>query len=123
MRVDDKANVRSETHNIVQKVANESSIHQKIQRVSENKGKDERDSKFKPLDEKALNDIAKSANEIADIFNKILRFEVMDNPKMIVVKVENKQTGEIIRQIPPEEIVRLARNIEKLLGFLMDEKV
>ena len=47
----------------------------------------------------------------------------MDDPKMIVVKVENKQTGEIIRQIPPEEIVRLARNIEKLLGLLMDEKV
>ena len=123
MRVDDKANVRSETHNIVQKVANENSIHQRIQRVSENKGKDGRDSKFKPLDEKTLNGIAQSANEIADIFNKVLRFEVMDDPKMIVVKVENKQTGEIIRQIPPEEIVRLARNIEKLLGFLMDEKV
>ena len=122
MRVDDKANVHSEAH-IIRKVANENTVPQGIQHEPRDKGRDAKALKLKSIDENLLKDIAKSANEIADVFNKVLRFEVLDDLKMIVVKVENKQTGEVIRQIPPEEIVKLAKNIEKLLGMLIDEKV
>jgi flagellar protein FlaG len=37
----------------------------------------------------------------------------------IVVKVLNSKTREVIRQIPPEEILRIARNLKKMgVGFL-----
>jgi len=40
-----------------------------------------------------------------------------------IVEVRNRNTGEIIRQIPNETIVRVAHNIEALKGLLMNKKI
>jgi uncharacterized FlaG/YvyC family protein len=39
-----------------------------------------------------------------------------------VVKVSDDKTGEIVRQIPSEDALRVARNIEVLTGILVDHK-
>jgi flagellar protein FlaG len=39
----------------------------------------------------------------------------------IVVKLLNSRTKELIRQIPPEEILRIARNLRKMEVGLLDE--
>ena len=39
----------------------------------------------------------------------------------IVVKVLNSQTKEVIRQIPPEEILRIAKNFQKMRFGFLDE--
>ena len=40
----------------------------------------------------------------------------------VVVKVSDDKTGEIVRQIPSEDALRVARNIEVLTGILVDHK-
>jgi flagellar protein FlaG len=40
-----------------------------------------------------------------------------------IVEVRNRDTGEIIRQIPTETVVRVAHNIEALKGLLMNKKI
>ena len=40
----------------------------------------------------------------------------------VVVKVSDDKTGEIVRQIPSEEALRVARNIEALTGILVDQR-
>lgn len=42
---------------------------------------------------------------------------------MVVIKIKDPETGEVIRQIPPELAIKLAKNIQELLGVLMDERV
>jgi uncharacterized FlaG/YvyC family protein len=37
------------------------------------------------------------------------------------VTVKRKESGEIVRQIPSETILKLAHNFEKLKGVLLDE--
>lgn len=39
-----------------------------------------------------------------------------------VVQVTDKQTGEVVREIPGEAILKIARNIENLKGLLYDNK-
>jgi flagellar protein FlaG len=39
-----------------------------------------------------------------------------------IVRVMDRDTGEVIRQIPPKELVRLAKTLTRLNGLLVDEK-
>ena len=39
-----------------------------------------------------------------------------------VIRVIDRDTGETIRQFPPEELLQFMRNLTKMLGTFMDEK-
>jgi len=39
------------------------------------------------------------------------------------VQVRDRESGETIRQIPPEEALQVTRNIDRLTGILVDRKV
>jgi uncharacterized FlaG/YvyC family protein len=39
-----------------------------------------------------------------------------------VVTVVSESTGEVVRQIPNEVVVRVAHNIEKMKGFFFNSK-
>jgi flagellar protein FlaG len=43
--------------------------------------------------------------------NRYLEFQVDEQSGRTVVTVKDRNTGEVIRQIPSEEILRLARNL------------
>jgi flagellar protein FlaG len=52
-----------------------------------------------------------------------LAFRVDPDLGRPVVTVTNKETGEIIRQIPNEVVIRLARSIEDTKGLLLNARV
>jgi len=39
-----------------------------------------------------------------------------------VVRIADKQSGEIVREIPSEDLLKFARHLEKLRGILFDKK-
>jgi flagellar protein FlaG len=43
--------------------------------------------------------------------------------KAIMVKVLNKDTGELIREIPPEKTLDIVANMMEIAGIIIDEKV
>lgn len=51
-----------------------------------------------------------------------LNFKMDDVLNVPVVTVTNSQTGEVIRQIPNEVVIRVAHNLEDLKGMLHNEK-
>jgi flagellar protein FlaG len=51
-----------------------------------------------------------------------LEFAVDDESGRTVITVRNKQTGEVIRQIPGEEVIALARAYAEGLPVLLDSK-
>jgi len=55
--------------------------------------------------------------------NAELSFNVDKTSKRIIIKVINSQTKEVIRQIPPEELVRLAEQMQNSNGALVDQTV
>ena len=51
-----------------------------------------------------------------------LKFNYDKTADTTVVTVQNSTTGEVVRQIPNEAVLRVAHNIEKLKGFLLDKQ-
>lgn len=41
----------------------------------------------------------------------------------IMVKVLNKETGELIREIPPEKTLDLVANMMEIVGIMIDERI
>ena len=51
-----------------------------------------------------------------------VRFENDDKMDQLVVKVVNRETDEVIRQIPPEELLGLKATLKDLRGNIVDTK-
>ncbi len=61
-------------------------------------------------------DVAKAAarlNELMSNRQRMLRFRVDQGSGRTVIVVINEATNEIIRQIPPEELLQLQQNLEQ----------
>ena len=50
-----------------------------------------------------------------------LRFEIDEATHRVVTKVIDKETGDLIRQMPTEEVLRIARAIDKLQGLFVSQ--
>lgn len=51
-----------------------------------------------------------------------LEFTVHEKTKMIAVKVLNSESGEVIREIPPEKSLDFLAKLWEMAGILIDEK-
>lgn len=72
------------------------------------------------LDMGQLRDIRDSLNEAMRPINIALDFEEREEMNDLVVKVLNRETEEVIRQIPPEAMLKMAQRIDELTGLLVD---
>lgn len=66
---------------------------------------------------------ADQINALAQQFNRNLQFTVDDDTGINVVQVIDTETEEVIRQIPTEEILAIAKALDKLQGLLIKEHV
>lgn len=55
--------------------------------------------------------------------NKALKIEIDKDINEPVVKIIEVNTNKVIRQIPPEYVINIIKNINKMLGALINEKV
>ena len=65
-------------------------------------------------EQKAIEEVASKLQEFVNLIDKKLQFTVDDNSGRRVVTVSDKLSGDVIRQIPSEEVLRLARNLSDL---------
>ena len=70
-----------------------------------------------------LEDALDKLTRSADLFNKGLQFLIHEETERLIVRVIDKETQEVIREIPPERILDLVASIEAFLGLLFDERV
>lgn len=72
--------------------------------------------------DKAIETIQKKMEKFRRIVKSEAEFRIDRKTGMVIVRIKDKETGEVVRQIPPEVVVRLARTIEEFLGMLFDER-
>ncbi|MFS8543386.1 MAG: flagellar protein FlaG [Limnochordales bacterium] len=72
-------------------------------------------------DRPMLEQLTDGLNRTLKAFDKRLQFLVHEETERIYVKVIDAETGEVIREIPPEKILDLVGHIQQLLGLLIDE--
>ncbi|MEW6248554.1 MAG: flagellar protein FlaG [Nitrospirota bacterium] len=70
-------------------------------------------------------DVERAIARVREVLQNVghLNIEVDQDLKRVIMKVVNSQTGEVIRQIPPEEVLNLARNLNGVKGLLVKEHV
>jgi flagellar protein FlaG len=73
--------------------------------------------------QKRLDQAIEHLNEQLQNSQTNLGFSIDSETDIVVVKVTNKETGELVRQIPAEAVVRLAGKMEDLKGLLLDENL
>jgi flagellar protein FlaG len=71
---------------------------------------------------KHLDDAIEALNAAVKKVPTSLHFSVDDASKRFVVQVTDTNTGEVIRKVPGDAILRIARQIESLKGVLFDDK-
>jgi flagellar protein FlaG len=65
--------------------------------------------------EKLNDQVAHSARELG--------FSVDEETDRLIVRVTKKETGELVRQIPAEAVIRFANSVEDLRGVLFDAEL
>ena len=50
------------------------------------------------------------------------RLEVDDETRDVIVKIVEQETGELVRQIPPEEILKMRQRLQEYVGLLLDQR-
>jgi hypothetical protein len=51
-----------------------------------------------------------------------LVFEIGQGGRDVVVKIVDRQSGRVLREIPPEEIQRLRTTMQSILGLVVDQQ-
>ena len=57
---------------------------------------------------------AEELNGSQQLFRSELEFEVHEESGRTIIRVSNPETEEVIREVPPEEIIRLAQILQEL---------
>ena len=68
----------------------------------------------KKEEQAAFEEVASKLQEFVNLIDKKLQFSVDEDSGRQVVRVTDKLSGDVIRQIPSEEVLRLARNLSDL---------
>jgi len=58
-----------------------------------------------------------------DMLSKYLKIDIDQELEIPVVKIMERDTNRVIRQIPPDYLLELMKRIDQLLGLLMERKV
>ena len=69
-----------------------------------------------------LEDAVNQLNDFLKPINSAVQFTLDDDTGQTVVKVIDTATKEVIRQVPSEEMLNIARALDKIAGVLIQQK-
>lgn len=72
---------------------------------------------------KQLEEAVNKLNKALEIFNVERRFVIDDRTNQVVVKIIDKETGEVIDQIPPEDAIERYYKMQEFIGLIFNKKV
>jgi len=73
--------------------------------------------------EDEVRESVKDINEIVDKVKEGLSFQIHEDTEKMMVKVVDLNTDEVIKELPPEEMLDLQARIHEMVGILIDETV
>lgn len=62
-------------------------------------------------------------NETMKVLSTNLRFQVDEESGRTIVKVVDGESGDVLRQIPSETALQIARSLDRLAGHLVSDRI
>ena len=85
--------------------------------------KEQQNQQDKPMDEHFVSEMTRELNELMSKLNCDLEFKYHKELDVMSVKMVDKNTKEVIKEFPPEEMVEGMIKAQKWLGAFLDKKV
>ncbi|WP_303839361.1 flagellar protein FlaG [Selenomonas ruminantium] len=76
-----------------------------------------------PMDEKSVSYMTKELNELMSKINCNLEFQYHKEVNMMSVRMLDKKTHEVIKEVPPEEMLDQMAKAREWLGAFLDKNV
>lgn len=86
--------------------------------LEENKKNEDKDFSDVELEESV-----EELNDTIEALHKDLRFQIHEGSERMMVEVINLDNNEIIKEIPPKEVLDMIGRIREMVGLLIDEKI
>ena len=99
------------------------SQHKAVKELKQVNEKSAKSAAENQLGKSQLSKYAEKLSKVMEILNHSIRFAVDDESDRMIVKVVNSETNEVIRQIPPKEMLQLMHRLDQMAGLMLDEKV
>ena len=97
---------------------------QNQQKLQQNQYKNNnQDEKSQPLEREQLEQMAQQLQDFMGEMNRSLQFKVDEDSGRDVIKVLDKNSGEVIKQYPSEEVLSLVSKLSESAGILIDQTV
>lgn len=107
------------------RVVSTQDLMERMPRVSPEAEADRLGLERKPKDELNKTDVANAVETINNAIEHVkraLRFSIHEETERIVVRVVDLATDEVIKEIPPEEVLDTVARIREMIGLLIDER-
>ncbi|MGQ9513087.1 flagellar protein FlaG [Thermodesulfitimonas sp.] len=95
----------------------------KVEKPEQPPGEDKETGKHKGVSKAWLEDLVGRLNLVMEMTWYELRFRIHEATHEVVVQVVNRDTGEVLREIPPQKILDMVAEMKKLIGMLVDKKI
>lgn len=70
-----------------------------------------------------IESVTKQIDSFLRSMNRSLQFRLDESSGRMIVSICDSETGEVIRQVPGEDALRIAQSLESRLSGMLDEKV
>jgi len=98
---------------------------QQSQRVQQeqNQQQVQKQQDWQAVPQEVLREAVNNLNKKLEMLNSQLKVETDEDTGIRVVKIVDKETKEVIRQIPPEVMLKIAKYLDEVAGLLFNERV
>ena len=76
-----------------------------------------------PVEVRKIESVTRQIDTFLRSMNRSLQFRLDESTGRMIVSITDAETGEVIRQVPGDEALRIAQNLESRLSGMLDEKV
>ena len=77
------------------------------------------DTESRAADPQAVKEAVAAANEAVKSIKSEVEFSIDEDSGKTIVRVVDKQTGTVIRQMPSKELLEIAKSLDRLQGLLV----
>lgn len=70
-----------------------------------------------------VENVVEDMNDIVEKVREHLQFKVHEDTNRLMVQIIDLSTREVLKELPPEEMLDLSARIQEMVGILIDEKV
>lgn len=92
-----------------------------LQSDNAKKGCSDKDNQDKKTGETSMMSTSKDVNKLINK-NTVAEFGFFENTNKVIIKIKDKDTNEVIKEIPSEKALEIFEKALELAGILVDEK-